>query len=293
LIVIYEDYLREIGSPLFNCGGIQWRPYLGSLIPASTIPTFIDINKAEKKELLTKSKAFLIRYSSKPSNQETPWWWIVCDEYDIAKVSRNTRNQIKRGYKKCSVHRISARYLAEFGYECYRNAFRRYNNVKYMKCNEFKEKILQLIGYENIFEHWGVFIKNKLVGYVECIIESEKGVSTSVIKYDPDYLVYYSSYAMMDTLLSYYVNKKGLPLSNGNRSISHDTNIQDFLLKFGFNRKYCHLNIHYRRSIKLAIQLMYPLRKKIRLSKKMNKLSTILFQEELRKACNQIPPINY
>lgn len=281
----YVDYLRQTGQQLFYGAGIYWRIYQKALIPASPIPTFVDVDNRTSKRLLAESGAFLIRWSSDPTNQETSWWWMVCDNYDLVHLTSKMRNQIRRGHKDCTVRRISTEWLAEYGYECYKKAFNRYSYTIPADENEFRSCILSKIGYETLFENWGVFVEDRLVGYVECVVEGGE-VNTSVIKYDPDYLKYYSAYAMMDTLLTHYVAERKLPMSNGTRAISHDTDIQDFLLKFGYRRQYCKLNVMYQPYLKLIVSCLYPIRKF--LPNKAHKIRALLFQEELKRKCQQI-----
>jgi len=284
--VIYADYLQQTGVPLFGGDGIYWRIYRRALRPASPVPTFVNINVATSRRLLAESKAHFMRWSSDPSDQETSWWWMVCDEYELSQLSSKMRNQTKRGYRECSVRRISGEWLAMNGYECYKAAFSRYRHAIPISEDDFRSHTLQRDVYESVFEFWGVFVADRLVGYTECIVEGEKGVATNVIKYDPGYLRYYPSYAMMDTLLRHYVAERGLPISNGTRSISHDTNMQDFLLKFGFRRQYCRLNVQYRHSIGSAVLLLYPFRKLLPAWGAINSVKTLLLQEKLRRECH-------
>lgn len=281
----YLDYLKQTGTQLFDGAGTCWQIYQGGLIPASPLPKYVDVDEEISRRLLSESKAHLIRWNSDPSSQETPWWWIMCDEYDLGQLSSNTRSKIKRGHKKCEVRHISAEWLAEFGYKCYEVAYSRYSHATPVSEEDFRANILKHVGYESVFEHWGVFIGDRLAGYVQCIVENEKGVATNVIKYDPDYLRNYTSYAMMDTLLNHYVAGKGLPVSNGTRAVSHDSNVQDFLLKFGFRRQHCRLNVQYRRAFGLAIPLLYPFRKFLPDLGATYRVKSLLFQEELRRAC--------
>ena len=283
----YIDYLQQTGIPLFKGNDTYWRVYRGSLIPALLVPEFVGVDAETVGRLLNESRAFLMRWSSHPSDQETPWWWTVCDEYGLSLLSSKMRNQIKRGYKECSTRRIPAQWLAGFGYECYAAAFGRYGHATPASQDDFKAHILRKADYESVFQYWGVFVMDRLVGYTECVVEEGKGVVTSVIKYDPDYLRHYPSYAMMDTLMGHYVTERGLPMNNGTRSISHDTNMQDFLLKFGFRRRYCRLNVKYRRPVALAIMLLYPFRKHLPDWQAGHSIRALLFQEELRRECQQ------
>ncbi len=281
----YLDYLKQTGTQLFDGAGTCWQIYQGGLIPAMPLPKYVDMDAETGRRLLSESRAHLIRWSSDPSSQEMPWWWVVCDKYDVGQFSSKMRNMIKRGYKKCEARCVTTEWLAEFGYECYRAAFSRYSHATPASEDDFRANILKQVGYESVFENWGVFVEDRLAGYAQCIVEDEKGVATNVIKYDPDYMRDYTSYAMMDTLLNHYVAGKGLPMSNGTRAVSHDSNVQDFLLKFGFRRQYCRLNVQYRRSLGLAISMLHPFRKFIPGWAAMHNVKALLFQERLRRTC--------
>ncbi|MCR4401057.1 MAG: hypothetical protein NUV35_09390, partial [Syntrophomonadaceae bacterium] len=76
-------------------------------------------------------------------------------------------------------------------------------------------------------------------------------------------------------------------LSNGSRSISHDTNMQDFLAKFGFRKEYCLLRVAYRPVVDLAVRALYPFRGLISSlqGRRAQPVSAILFQEELKRRC--------
>ena len=290
--MLYADYLRQTGTQLYYGADTYWRIYQGCLVPASPIPTFVNIDTETSKRLLAESGAYMIRWSNDPSDKEMPWWWIVCDHYDIKRLDRETQKRIERGYKNCSVCLISAEWLAEFGYDCYKKAFQRYSNANPMSITEFRTNIQSKIDYQLLFEYWGAFFENNLIGYIECIIEDGKGVATNVSKYDPYYLKgdmkCYPSYILTDTILSEYIIKRNLLVSGGNRAISHDTNIQDFRLKFGYGRQYCRLNVMYQPCLKLAISCLYPFRSLISDKGIMHKAKAILFQEELGRECQKM-----
>jgi len=86
----------------------------------------------------------------------------------------------------------------------------------------------------------------------------------------------------------YYLNEKNfLYVSDGARSISHQTNIQDFLIeKFKFRKAYCKLNVIYKKDIEILVNTLYPFRELIYKNKNnlFQKLSVLLKQEEIRKS---------
>ena len=207
----YADYLIRQGERLFEGGGTRWKIYHKALVPASPIPTFTQLTLEEAKAILNQSNAHFIRWSSDPTEEPTTWWWNVCSSYDKSKLSSNTRSKIKRGTRLCTVDRVSAPWLAQHGYECYVSAFQRYTNASPEPFESFRTRIMETADYEDLFQYWAVFCEGRLVGYVKCDIEPKKGVSTNVLKYNPEGLKQYASYALMDTLLTSYVVERRFP----------------------------------------------------------------------------------
>lgn len=281
----YVEWLKEQGIQLYKGGGTYWRVYQGALIPASATSCFVSITIDECKYLLNESGAFFIRYESDPCNEETEWWIILCDIYKPDNLTSKIRSMIKRGRRNCSVRLIDADWLTTYGYACYYAAFSRYKNARPVSVDIFRNDILKT-KYDT-FEYWGVFVGDQLAGYCQCIIEHDE-VSTNIIKYHPAFLRYYTSYALIDSLMHHYVGERRLVLSNSSRSILHDTKMQDFLLKLGFRKQFCHLKIAYKPWLNILVKSLYPMHRLIKLLpsiRQLYKLHALLFQEELRRAC--------
>ncbi|OAD22040.1 hypothetical protein THIOM_002180 [Candidatus Thiomargarita nelsonii] len=281
----YTQWLINVGGKLYKAGGIYWRKYNGALVPAKATQCYVELDDSDIKLLLKESKAWFIRYSSNPQHEVSSWWYIVCQQYDKARLSGNTRSKVNRGRKRCEVRLLDAVWMEEHGYECYRAAYRRYINATPVDEKTFKRSIAQK--RNGPFEWWGVFFGDTLAGYCECLVE-ENEVATNIIKLHPDYLKQYSSYALFDVLLTHY-QEKGMVISNGNRSIAHDTNMQDFLIKFGFEKQYCILNVHYSMLLNMVIALLYPMR--FLINKLPDKfyvyhIKSILFQHNIVRDCN-------
>ena len=87
----------------------------------------------------------------------------------------------------------------------------------------------------------------------------------------------------------YYLNEKEFKhVNDGARSISHKTNIQDFLIeKFCFRKVSIIKYIHYNKKIKLLIQILYPLRHILSIFSfgPIVKLNILLNQEFIRRSC--------
>ena len=281
----------ESNQEVYYIKDFPWVKYQGILMPAVSIPlepTFFSLR--ELQQLLKRSRVPLVRWSDKFTDKKTEWWWVTTSSaVDIMKLNRGTRNEIRRGNKRCVVKQLKAEWLAENGYQCYYSAYRRYRNAKPANEEVFRKQLKEKID-KNCFEFWGVFADNKLAGYCECVLLG-KTVSTSVIKYHPDYLrKYYSAYALTFAVLDNYLNRKKFNLvSNGERSIAHDTNIQSFLEQFGFKKQYCQLNVIYSPLFGLLVKIVYPLRRLIDIIYKLipinflHKIAIILRQEKIRR----------
>ncbi|UFS69349.1 hypothetical protein LPW11_15785 [Geomonas sp. RF6] len=282
----YADHLERIGTPLYRGAGVRWMSYRGALIPASLVPTFVDVDAGTAGRLLAESGAYFLRWSSEPSAKENGWWWMVCRDYSIERVSGNTRHNIRRGYKKCRVERLPIATLAEEAYPSYLKAFERFKNATPEGEEEFRSRLFILSEDESLFHGWGVRVKGRLVGYLICTVEDGCAVSVTEGRFDPDYLSCYPWLALMDTVLTEYVAGEGLPVSNGERAIAHDTNMQEFLLRFGFERHFCRLNVQYQPYLKAAVSCLYPLRSLIPDLKITHNVKATLFQEEIRRGCH-------
>jgi hypothetical protein len=282
----YVTWLQEQGIiRLFRLRDIYWRLYNGVLVPASPAPHFLELSYSEIKDLLSRSRAWFLRYSSHHCDKETAWWHIVHDSDAPVRYSANTRSKINRGNRHCLVERVAADWLAEHGYGVYRAAHERYANATPLAPETFRINVLGTKG--GPIEYWGVFVDKNLAGYCQCIVE-EHNVDTSVTRFDPAYLKFYTSYALMSHLVDHYAVKNRIPLSNGERSIVHDTNFQDFLLKLGFRKQFCRMNIAYQPEVKAIVRIMFPFRKTFAALPHRNpvhKIKALLLQEEIRRQC--------
>jgi len=288
----YLEFLEQKGEKIYYINDFPWVKYRGILQPAIPIPHEPPrFSLQDIKGLLKLSKLSFIRWSSGFRNSSTEWWWIVSDRpIRLETLTGNTRSKVKRGMKRCKVKIITTDWLSENGYECYRSAFRRYKNVKPSDKNLFQQDIRSKKGY-SCFKFWGVFFKEKLIGYTECIIINNT-IATSTIKYHPDYLKYYSAYTLMYSILDYYLNqKKYNSISNGTRSIAHDTQMQEFLIKkFNFKKKFCKINVVYSPLFGFLVKTAYWLKSIINILNQLipniifQKIVILIKQEEIRRS---------
>ncbi len=266
---------------------IQWELYRKTLIPAEPPDRNISLERGDCQKLMQLTPAWLIRWPSQWDKEEkSAFWFVIKDNYNgFGEFSRNTRSKIRRGLKRNSVCKIDKEELKFRGFPVYSRAFSRYDKTSgSLRKNEFLHRLDALDSDQ--YDFWGVYQGKVLVAYAE-IRYMEDVVNTSVLKFHPYFLRDYSSYALLYTLVEHYLNTKSIRyVTNGARSISHDTNIQNFLIQgFRFRKAYCRLNVYYRPILRHFLQLLYPFR---RLTEKLSSrffgsLNALLIQEYIRR----------
>ena len=265
--------------------GVLWKYYQSTLIPVTRPHIEINLNKIESKELLKISGAYFLRWTNEWDRKGGEFWYVIKDEKeDLSDYKSKVRNQIKKGLKNCRVEMVDNRVIAENGYEVYSSAFSRYKTVsKHISEEYFKKSILN----SKDLDFWGVYYKNKLIAYAQNQIYNNV-CNYSTIKFHPDFFKFYPSYALIYEMNRYYLNEMNfLYVSDGARSIAHQTNIQNFLIqKFRFRKAYCKLNIYYRKDLEVVVKMLYPIRKiLIKIDNKLfQKLNILLKQEEIRRS---------
>ena len=292
-IKCYADFLMSQGEKVYEAEDVSWMKYHGALIPATAMPVYVDLSYDKAAHLVKKSTSLFLRYATGPMTTPTHWWNIVCRQYDLNGVSSNTRSKIRRGTRRLEIDQVSSDWLSKQGYECHVKCYQRYKHASPKRRNEFESFVNGLEG-QSIFDIWACTKGGDLLGYIICLVESQ-GVFMHTIDITPEGLHDYAAYAMIHHILEYYVNKKGLSVSNGSRSISHVTDMQDFLLKLGFEREYAELHVIYRPDIRLIVSFLYPFRKVFKFMNGISffhKLSSVLFQEEIirRQMSSQLTP---
>ena len=97
----------------------------------------------------------------------------------------------------------------------------------------------------------------------------------------PKYQKLYAYYGLIYEMNRYYLEERGLKYVNdGARSITNHSNIQPFLIdKFNFRKAYCHIYIHYKLWLGIAIKILYPIRKMI----PMTQVKALLEMESLSR----------
>jgi hypothetical protein len=225
---------------------------------------------------------------------ETEWWYLIKDdEMDIGKLKKKRRYEINSGLSNFNVKKISASDYAEQIYDVYLEAFQNYLNAgKPITKQEFINDCLNHEMDPEI-EYYGAFDKEdgKLAGYALNHVY-ENYVNFTTMKFAPRYLAKKVSAALIYIMLYDYLNlQKKNYVNDGERSIRHITNFQDYLIKyFGFRRAYCRLHVEYRMIIRVAIKVLYPFRniiRKVARNSLLNNISSLLDMEKIRRTFDE------
>jgi hypothetical protein len=280
----YVAWLSDHHIPLFHRGTVSWRLYRNALVPASLRPAPVSLSPDDEKTLLHESGAALLRYFTRTFQQPTSFWYTCCHSYALDRLSANTRSQVRRGSKHCEVRRVSPDWIAANGFDCYAAAFSRYSGSRPDSREAFQARILSDAG--GPFDYWVVFAEGNLAGYAKCVVGDDY-VATVVFKFHPLYMRFYSSPALLHAMLQLYVSEQHKSVTNGFRSLAHDTNMQEFLERFAFRKIFCDLRVAYRPPVALGIRVLYPLRHILGRAPELGPASAVkslLAQESIRRS---------
>jgi ribosomal protein S18 acetylase RimI-like enzyme len=258
----YAEFLRASGINVVNVDDVDWYSYQGFIAPAYLHHCIPDIESTMAARAVSKCGGLFARWTSdfdRPSISD--WWYVIRDgSYSLNDCGSKMRNQVNRGLKRFTVRHLSCKELLSTGYEVCRKAVKRYNNDNFLPSRQaFERRVTAASNYPDVVEYIGVFSEKQLVGFSENYIQ-DGGVYWESIWLDPEFIGDYSSYALTHYMLDYYLtNRRMRYVSDGSRSIYHETNVQEFFItKFGFRRAFARMHIKYSIPVRVAIDCLYP-----------------------------------
>jgi hypothetical protein len=269
--------------------GIKWFMHNGVLLPMTPPDLEMKMDRQDQQYLLKRAKARFIRWTSEFDKDDGIFWYIIKESFGgMEEMSSNTRSKVRRGIRHFIIGPLSFGELKDKGYSPYFNAFQRFTTFeKPMDEAEFKSYVffLEKSGH---YEIWGIWSSenSELAGFSANLILGPT-CFYETIYFDPFYLKKYSSYALFYEMNRHYLEERGFKyVHDGTRSLSHDTNVQEFLVdKFKFRKACCNLHIAYRYDIGLLVKMLYPFRNPIykRNDPVGKKLAVLLRHEEIRR----------
>lgn len=269
-----------------------WKYYNHAAIPTSAPheqPNLAPVKDGSIWKL--DGKPLFIRYSSNwDCGENTGWWYLIKEApFDLNALSSNSRKHIKEAYRKTKIEKIDPVTCVESLFECSHNAFLKYKSASNEPSFEnFKNQCLSS-AMKNI-EYWAGFdlVTDKLIGWLNVACH-DSWVEIVTAKFDPEYLKLRVSDALYATVLGYYLNdEKKLYVSSGCRSISHETNTQEYKEQhFGYRKAFCKLNIVYSSKMGFFVKILYPLRLMIdfagKFINKFHLISSVLKMEKIAR----------
>lgn len=279
-----------IGYRVVECGDRPWRYHHGALVPLFLPHVEPRLDSRQLRKEAVKARSLFVRWEEGfdrlPSGE---WWHIVKDvEEDLSSLSKKSRWQVRQGSKFFQAMKVDRDVILSEGYAVYRRAFDRYSTFE--ACfpeKRFKQAIATLPPET---EFWAVRDRadERMVAFSENLVR-DNACFYSTMWFDPEALKRYVGYLLVHEMNKHYLNERRLKyVSDGARSISHQTNVHEFLQqKFGFRRAYARLRIVYAPGVGAAVKLLYPFRRLVagRSATVLQKLAVLLEQERIRRAC--------
>lgn len=201
--------------------------------------------------------------------EETQWWFTIKDtSYDLAGLPAKKRYEVTKAHKFCYSEKINPVDHIDSLFECYKRSFEGYAEVERPRSVE-KEPFINYIrelAESGIHQFYACYFKenSKLIGFL--IIEKRgKFLGLKQQKTNPAYEKYNSNASLIDCMLIDWNEKiktGEVVVTNGSRSIRHQTNFNAYLEKyFGFRKAYARLAIAYRFPFGIIVFLLKPFMK--------------------------------
>jgi hypothetical protein len=223
---------------------IPWKKNHGVLCPVSSPHIPLEIDRNELRRALLKNRALMAMWSSHwDSNNPAEWWWVVCDteNYDITKITKDKmRQKIRKGLKNCDTRLLTIDDFLRLSYPIYCASFIDYG-LKPVGEKRYRKHYLNLERYPG-HHYWGTFYQDQMASYAHSTVID--GIVILVDgKRDKRLEKSLANCAKYYNMLNYYLNNGLRYVTNGWKTMLHDTNISDFLEYFEFRKVFCRLEL--------------------------------------------------
>lgn len=239
---------------------------------------FIEENKEillsnEEAAKILSEKGLMVRNTYDFDTEEkTDFWFVIKDSFGgLEELPPSSRRNVKKALKNYNIRKCSAAEFKEKGYEVEFSAMKSYKVRRSCSREEYWQMIEQY-EKEGNYDFWcaerisdGRFVATSVNRIKEdsCEYDSTKALVESL--HDRTY----PNYGLFYEMNRYYLEELGLKyVSDGSRTITNHSNIQDYLTyNFRFRKAYCKLKIHYKWWFAVVIKLLFPFRKLIPIRK--------------------------
>jgi hypothetical protein len=292
----YAEILRAQGKYVITHEGVDWFEYSGFMLPAYLPHCCPPITAEMARKVVRISGRPFARWTSRFGEVANSEWWCVLrkEPWAIEDIKdRDKRYKIRKGKKNFIVRPLTSGEILNDCPRVTQLATARYKTkTKLETPDSFKKSVDASQKVPGVIEYIGCFHDNVLVSFSENYIQ-DNAVFMVSIRQDPVFLKDYSSYALIDGILEYYLNQKRFRyVLDGSRCIYHRTNFQELLMKiFGFQKEYALLNVVYSKKFTLGVRLAWPFRKVFWAIRRkwpnsfLDNVSAVLRQEAIRRNC--------
>lgn len=239
----------------------KYRCYKGAWIYAQDPHLESKLSKTEVADFMKIGGMMVRNIYDFDCKDETSFWYVIKDSFGgMEELSSKMRNQVKKCFKTMRVEQISPDYLMANGYEVFIKASDSYRvKASPPTKEEFEARIKN--AEEN--EYWGVIdIETGILVAFSMNVCTAESCEYRTMKAMPKYQKLYAYYGLIYEMNRFYLEERKVKYVNdGARSITNHSNIQPFLIeKFNFRKAYCHIVIHYKWWLWIALKMLYPFR---------------------------------
>ena len=268
-----------------------WRYYKYMMLP-TTVPHEVPNLEPIRSKAIFKEykKAFVAKYSTDWDIQrETNWWYVIKDTpFDVSTLKAKRRYEINKGLKNFDIRRFDVHSCPERLYEIMQKAYATWPS-KYRPSVDY-EKFIKGFTSWDVYIAYGAYSKadGSLCGYA--LLQPYDGcLDFCVLRVIPEMENLGINAALVAGLLEdqrEFLCSGGY-ISDGSRSVMHETAFQDYLEKyFDFRKAYCKLNMVYSPIFAPIVRVLYPFRRvlsKLDKISAVSKISAILTLEEIAR----------
>ena len=241
------------------------------------------LKKNEWKALLKKGGLLVRNTYDFDCADETSFWYVIKDRFGgFDELPSTERNRVRRAQKDLRFELVSPELVRKQGWSILKATYEDYAVADRKMDEQVFQQYLDHCD-ERLFDFWGVFDQDRLIGFCTVWLWSADSCEYGLIGILPEYKHNntYPYYGLFYRMNEHYLAEKGFRyVADGARSITEHSHIQEELIKkYRFRKAYCHLEVHYNWWMKLAVTILYPFRKLI----KMPKVKAILNMESMQR----------
>ncbi len=238
-----REYAKHVPGVVW-VGGIPWRLSGRVLRPLAMPHVPVDVDREQLRKAIARHRALLAYWTTDwDSPASCEWWWTCCDrgDYEIENIdSARGRRSIRRGLHNCTVRRVESAVFGRLAYPIHRAAVESYGQRPPTE-QEYVENMERMAAYPGT-EFWATFQGGRMAAFATCQV-IDGAVTLGTTKSDPELDRYNPNAALFYYIARHYLQEGLRYISNGSRTLWHPTSINEFLIRLGFRRVFCRVNV--------------------------------------------------